>query len=824
MTRSRRRSIIPLGMAATAVVGVVGLTSLQASQAPAATPAPVIDRALIDKYCVSCHNERLKTAGLSLDKIDLTKLGEHAAVLEKVVQKLRSGQMPPGGRPRPDKPDLDRFVTSLETALDRATEPNPGRIAAHRLNRLEYVNVIRDLLALDIDPDLLPADNAGLSFDNNADILSVTPALVNRYMSAASKISRLALGDPTQRPANAIYRVAEFAFQDSRMNEDLPFGTHGGLAVRHTFPLDGQYAIKLRMQRNSIGDTIRGLDDEHEIELRIDRKLVKTFRVGGQYKGYDPGFVNSAPDEDVEGKKLHTYRLTADEGLQIELPVKAGPHLVTAAFTDSAPAVSELVPLVPSSLKRSSFTDDSGEPGIELVSIAGPQQATSAQDTPSRRRIFICQPTGERDAEACARKILSTLAQRAYRRPLNEVDLQELMRLYTAGNKEGGFESGIGLALETLLWSPAFLIRMEHDRAGATAGSVQRLSDLELASRLSFFLWKSMPDDTLLALAAKGRLSDPTVRAQQVARMMADPKASRWMEDFTAQWLTVRNIETQEPDPDLNPEFDDNLREAMARETELFVASQVRDDRSVLDLLNADYTFLNARLARHYKIPNVYGSHFRRVPVTDPARRGLLGHGSILTVTSYANRTSVVLRGKWVLEALLGAPPPPPPANVPPLPENKPGAPPTSLRERMEQHRSNPVCASCHTHMDPLGFVLENFDATGRWRDTESGLAINAVGNASGVTIDGPAGVRDYLMGRGDEVVRTVTRKLLEYALGRSLEYYDAPALRRLVREVEQKDNRWSALILGIVESTPFQMRSAAGEDAAVAAAVSDRR
>ena len=589
MRGSVLKSFIPVTAATLAVVAVVELAGLHASQATApAARAPVdrppVDRALLDKYCVTCHNERLKTAGLTLDKVDLTKIGEHAATLEKVVQKLRSGQMPPDGRPRPEKPDVDRFVTSLETALDRATEPNPGRVATHRLNRLEYVNVIRDLLDLDIDPDLLPADSPGLGFDNNADILSVTPALVNRYMSAASKISRLALGDPTQRPANSIYRVAEFAAQDARMSEDLPFGTHGGLAVRHTFPLDGEYAFKVRMQRNTIGDTIRGLDDEHEVELRIDRKLVKRFRVGGQYKGYDPGFVNSAPDDDVEGKKLHTYRLNADEFLQLQLPVKAGPHLVTAAFTDSAPAVSELVPLVPSSLKRSSFTDDSGEPGIESVAISGPQEATSAQDTPSRRRIFVCQPTGTRDADTCARTILSTLARRAYRRPLNDADLQELMRLYTTGSKEGGFEAGIGLALETLLWSPAFLIRMEHDRAGATAGAVQRVSDLELASRLSFFLWKSAPDDTLLALAAKGRLSDPAVRAQQVARMMADPKSNRWIDDFTDQWLTVRNIQTQEPDPDLNPDFDDTLREAMAKETELFVASQVRDDRSLLEL------------------------------------------------------------------------------------------------------------------------------------------------------------------------------------------------------------------------------------------------
>ena len=827
MNRQLLVAAIPRTSVTLAAVVVFALIRLDAGPSAAAPASTAVDRALLDRYCVTCHNRTLKTAGLQLDEVDLAQVGAHAAVLEKVVKKLRSGQMPPQGRPRPDQSEIGGFITALETALDRATEPNPGRVAPHRLNRLEYVNAIRDLLALDIDPSLLPADSPGVGFDNNADILSVTPALVNRYMSAASKVSRLALGDPTLRAADVTYRAAEFASQDVRMGEELPFGTHGGLAVRHTFPLDGEYTFSLRLQRNTIGDTIRGLDDEHEIEVRIDRAVVKRFKVGGQYKGFDPGFVNSAPAEDIQGQKLHTYRLTADDGLQLRLPIKAGPHLVTAAFTDSAPSVSELVPLVPASPKRWIFLDDSGNPGIDSVVISGPHDATVARDTPSRRRIFVCQPAaGGRDAESCARTVLSTLARRAYRRPLNDSDMQELMRLYAAGSRDGDFEAGIGLALETLLWSPAFLIRIEHDRPGATPGAVHRLSDLELASRLSFFLWKSIPDDELLALASKGRLGNPAVRAQQVRRMMADPRATRWIQDFTEQWLTVRNIHAHEPDPDLNPEFDDNLRHAMAAETELFLESQVRDNRSVLELLNADYTFLNARLARHYGVPDVYGSHFRRVPVTDPARRGLLGQASILTVTSYAHRTSVVLRGHWVLEALLGAPPPPPPANVPPLPENKPGAAPASLRERMEMHRKNPVCAACHAPMDPLGFVLENFDATGRWRETESGVPINAVSQSDGgATIDGPAGVRDYLLGRSDEFVMNLTRKLLEYALGRSLEYYDGPAVRRLVREAARDNYRWSSFVLGIVESTPFQMRSAAApDDRPVAAAVEDRR
>jgi hypothetical protein len=821
MPRLSRALAVLIGLT---IAGIIGLQAHQ-SAAPGSEP---LDRRVLDQYCVTCHNERLRTAGLMLDSVDLAQTGANARVLERVVHKLRSGQMPPQGRPRPDKPTVDAFATALETALDHAAaaSPNPGRIAAHRLNRLEYVNAVHDLLSLDIDPALLPADNPGVGFDNNADILSVTPGLMNRYMSAASKVSRLAIGDPGIRPTIQVYRVPEFAYQDARMSEDLPFGTHGGLAVEHVFPLDGEYAFRLRLQRNTIGDTIRGIDDEHEIQVRIDHALVKRFTVGGQYKGFDPGFVNSAPADDVEGQKLHTYRLTADEALEFRIPLKAGPRLVTAAFTDTAPAVSERVPLVASSPKRWIFTDDAGAPGIDTIEISGPYAAAAPDDTPSRRRILVCRPKTAHDAEPCARTILSTLARRAYRRPVSDADVRELMRLYRTGSQEGGFASGIGLALETLLWSPAFLIRMEHDPAGVLPGSVHRVSDLELASRLSFFLWRSIPDDELLDVAARGRLNDPTVLPQQVRRMLADPKATRWMNDFIGQWLTVRNIQGHEPDPDVFPEFDDNLRQAMETETELLFQSQVREDQGLLELLRADYTFLNQRLAQHYGVPGVYGSHFRRVGVSDLARRGLLGQASILTVTSYANRTSVVLRGKWVLDTLLGAPPPPPPANVPPLQDNQPGAAPKSLRERMEQHRKNPVCASCHAPMDPFGFVLENFDATGRWRETDAGASIDRVSaGMRGETIDGPAGLRTYLLSRSDEFVQTVTRKLLEYALGRSLEYYDGPAVRQLVRDAAPGDYRWSSLILGIVKSTPFQMRRVASpEETAGTSAVQARR
>jgi hypothetical protein len=810
-----------LGLGVSGLLGIVGLSAAQSSATP--------DRSLLDQYCVSCHNEKLKTAGLMLDKIDLSQVASHAAVLEKVALKLRSGQMPPAGRPRPDKPTVDAFVTRLEATLDEAVPRNPGRVAAHRLNRLEYVNAVHDLLALDIDPSLLPPDSPGVGFDNNADALSVTPSLMNRYMSAASKVSRLALADSTLTPATQVYQASEFAPQEARLGEEMPFGTHGGLVVRHTFPLDGEYVFTLRMQRNTIGDTIRGIDDEHAIQVRIDHMLVQRFTVGGKYKGYDPGFVNGAPEDDIEGQKLHTYRLTADEHLEFRMRVKAGTRLVTAAFLDSAPSVSENVPLVPASPKRSFFTDDAGAPGIDRIVVSGPFAASVPKGTPSRRRIFVCHPpdtaVGTAAAERCARTILGTLAQRAYRRRATESDVDELVQMYKVGSREG-FEAGIGLALETLLWSPAFLMRIEHDPPRATPGSTYRLSDLELASRLSFFLWKSIPDDELVTLAVRGRLRDRAVLEAQVRRMLGDPKARRWIDDFMGQWLTVRNIHGHEPDPDIFREFDDNLREAMATETKLFLESQVREDHSVLDLLRADYTFLNARLAQHYGVPSVYGSHFRRVPVTVPARRGLLGQASILTVTSYAHRTSVVLRGKWVLETLLGAPPPPPPADVPPLKENERGAPPKSLRERMEQHRKNPVCASCHASMDPLGFALENFDATGRWRESDSGAPVDAVSTTtSGLKIDGAAGFREYLLGRSDELVRTVSSKLFEYGLGRSLEYYDGPAVRRLVRDASLSDYRWSSLILGIVESAPFQMRSVTTPaETPVATPVPDRR
>ena len=811
---------------ATAVAVGVG-TAIVDAGAPAPTQveqAGTLDRSLLDRYCVTCHNERLLTAGLDLAAVDLDNAAAHAEVLEKVVKKLRAGQMPPVGPPQPTRSTRDTFATALETVLDQAAGAalDPGRLPVHRLNRLEYVTAVRDLLAIEVDPDLLPIDNAGVGFDNNADVLSVTPALMARYLSAATKVSRLAVGDPAIRPGTQIYRAPEFADQSVRAGDDLPFGTHGGLAARHAFPLDGEYTFALRLQRASIGNTIRGIDDEHEIQVRIDHRLVERFSIGGQYPGHDVGLVNGIRDDDLEAQALHAYRTTADDALELRIPVSAGMHLVTAAFTDLAPAVSELVPLRPSSRQRRIFTDDAGDPSIETLSIVGPFDATRPDDTPSRRRIFVCRPATPGEEESCARTILRTLTERAYRRPATAADLDDLMRLYAAGRRDGDFDSGIQLALEGLLTSPAFVFSIELDPVDSRPGMVYPLTHLELASRLSWFLWKSLPDDPLRTAAGRG-LDDPAVLAAETGRMLADPRATRWIDDFAEQWLTVRNIQTHQPNHDLFPQFDDTLREAMATETALFFRSQVREDRSVLDLLRADYTFLNEPLARHYGVPNVYGAHFRRVAVTDTARRGLLGQGSILTVTSYANRTSVVLRGKWVLETLLGAPPPPPPPDVPDLEENARGAPPKSLRERMEQHRASPVCANCHAAMDPFGFALENFDATGRWRDTDAGAAIDAATRlAGGGTIDGPEGLQQYLLNRRDEFLRTVAEKLLSYALGRSLEYYDAPAVRQIVREAARDDYRWSALVQGVVRSVPFRMRRVA--DPAPAATAAARR
>ncbi|MBZ5607285.1 MAG: DUF1592 domain-containing protein [Acidobacteriia bacterium] len=799
----------------------LGLGLLLAGISGAAQPGAPGDRSLVDKYCVVCHSDKAKTGGLSLEKINLADVKGNSEVLEKIARKLRTREMPPDGMPRPDQATLDAFAATLETSLDRAAaaNPNPGRVASHRLNRAEYVNVIHDLLALDIDgTELLPSDMAGFGFDNNADVLSITPGLLARYMSAATKISRLALGSPDNRPMVRVYKVEIGTRQTARMGEDMPFATHGGLAVHHTFPLDGEYVFRLRLKRNGTVGTIEGIEEDvSQIELRVDYGLVKRFRVGGEFKGPDPGVLIAVPEDDVEGAKVHNYRLNADKQLEIRVPVKAGTRLVAAAFSDSLPE--------PGQAGRRRSIEDS-DIGIDTLEIAGPFDGKTPQETPSRREILTCRPAATQEEDPCARKIIGTLVGRAYRRPAAESDIQPLLNIYKQGRAERDFDAGIERALEALLSSPKFLIRIESQPASAQPGAVYRLSNLELASRLSFFLWRSIPDDELLAAAERGQLNDPKILDKQVRRMLADRRATRFIDDFAGQWLQVRNIHSQDPDRAQFPDFDPTLREAMARETELFVDSQVREDRPIPELLSANYTYLNERLARHYGINDIFGSHFRRVTLTDDRRFGLLGQASILTVSSYAHRTSVVLRGKWILENLLGTPPPPPPPNVPPLKENDGRSKPTALRERMEEHRKNTVCASCHARMDPLGFALEHFDAVGKWRDTDMGAEINSTINWSGRMVDSPKAFREALLSRKDEFIRTVTEKLLTYALGRGVEYFDAPTVRQIDRELAQNDYRWSSLVLGIARSSPFEMRRAPGPDATPPAttAVAQRR
>jgi len=792
------------------------------TSAGAAVPAAPT-RALFDRYCVSCHSEKLKTGGLTLEGIDPADAARHAETLEKVVRKLRGGLMPPEGRPKPDAPTLDAFTTSLETALDRvaAATRDPGRVSSRRLNRAEYVNVIHDLLALDVDgTELLPSDMAGFGFDNNADVLAITPALMARYITAATKISRLAVASPDNRTMMHQYKVEFGTRQEARMNEDMPFGTHGGIAIRHTFPLDGDYTFAIRLQKNGTVSTIDGIEeDEHQIELRVDHALVRQFRIGGRFKGPDPGVLIAVPEDDPEGQKLHDYRVNADKELEVRLPIKAGTRLISVAFTDSMPTAA-----VGGGRRGSASFSNlfyNSQPGVETVYISGPFGGRKPEETVSRRQIFTCRPSTARDEEPCARRILTTLARRAYRRPVTDADVQPLVGLYAEGRKERDFDFGIERALEAMLSSPKFLLRIEREPAGSAPGSVYRLSDLELASRLSFFLWRSIPDDDLLDVAARGALKDPAVLTRQVRRMLADRRATRFIDDFVEQWLEVRNINTA---GDRLPGFDPTLRANMARETELFFESQVIEDRPLPELLRANYTYLNERLARHYGIDDIYGSHFRRVTLTDDRRFGLLGQASVLTTTSYPNRTSVVLRGKWVLENLLGTPPPPPPPNVPPLKENTPGQKPEALRERMEQHRNNPVCAACHGRMDPLGFALEHYDAIGRWRQDDGGAPINSAITFEGKAVDSPRAFREALLASGNQFVRTVTEKLLTYALGRGVGFADAPIVRGLIRDLEQQEYRWSALVLGIVRSAPFQMRRVPAPGAVPAATVAAKQ
>jgi hypothetical protein len=795
-----------LTLVSTCILTVAGGPS-QTARAQSTPPASP-QRTILNRYCVTCHNERLKTAQLTLDKMDVENVPAGAPIWEKVINKLRTGAMPPASAPRPDKATYDSLATYLETALDRwaASMPNPGRPGVHRLNRTEYGNAIRDLLGLEIDAEsLLPPDDSSYGFDNIGEVLSVSPSLLERYMSAARKVSSLAVGDPAIRPFTETFESPKHLTQDDRLSESLPFGSRGGMAIRHHFPVDGEYLFKIRLRRNVVREMIIGIAERHQLDLHIDGERVKSFTVGGGFKGKKESIYS-------DSYNAEEYMYNADAGLEIRIPVKAGTRDVGISFIGhtaepEGPLQAPLSMETRVTILRVNAVDT---PSVASVTIDGPYSVKGTGETPSRLKIFMCRPDGATNESSCARKILSTLARRAYRRPVTDGDIQTLLGFYETGRSKSGFEAGIRMAMQAILVSPEFLFRLERDPAKIAPSTAYRISDLELASRLSFFLWSSIPDDQLLDLAEHGRLKDPAVLEQQVRRMLADSRSKALMSNFAGQWLYLRNMRSVTPDPESFPDFDEELRQGLQQETELFMDSMVRDDRSVLDLLSANYTFLNERLARHYGIPNIYGSHFRRVTLSDENRRGLLGQGSILTVTSYATRTSPTLRGKWVLDNLLGAPPPPPPGNVPSLKDRGEDGRILSVRQQMEQHRANPACAGCHARMDPLGFAIDNFDAVGRWR-TISG-ADNTPIDASGVLPDGtkfkgPAELRTILLSHPEQFVTTVSEKLLIYALGRGVEYYDEPAVRAIVRKSASTDYRWSSIILGIVNSTPFQMR-----------------
>ena len=788
-------------------------TRVQAQVAPGAE----LLQATVDEYCVTCHNDRSRRGDLSFEGLDLSQVGEHGAIPERILSQLRMGRMPPVGRPRPADETYEMLTTWLESEIDQfaAANPNPGRTESfHRLNRAEYANAVRDLLALDVDVEaLLPADDIDRhGFDNMADVLTVSPALMERYLSAARKTARLAVGEAPLGPAGEIYEVPILLIQNDRMSDDLPFGSRGGIGIRHYFVVDGEYDLVIGLHRNYV-NYVRGMGSSHELEVRLDGELVRTFTFGGE----EPDVLQAPASyggNQFGDPAWEEYMLFADANLRVRFSAKAGPHLVGVSFVRKFTEPEGVLQPRQSVFAAAINEMRDGGAAVEHVTITGPYGAGGPGDTPTRRAVFTCRPASDAsaDEEACAREILTSLARYAYRRPIDEADLRTLMDFYRAGRSDGSFDAGIQLALERLLISPDFLFRVERDPNNIEPGTVYALSDLELASRLSFFLWSSIPDAELLDLAESGVLSDPAVLEQQTRRMLADPRSKALVQNFASQWLYLRNLRSVVPDAVAFPEFDENLRDAFRQETELFVESLIRDDRSLLDLLGADYTFANERLAEHYGIPGVYGSHFRRVELDGELaerRGGILGHGSLLTVTSYANRTSPVLRGKWILTNILGTPPPPPPANVPDLPDRGEDGQPATVRDRMIRHREDPVCAACHASMDPLGLALENYDAIGRWRNTgQANLAIDASGQLpNGTEFYGPQGLRTLLLESGEQFTGTVTEKLLAYAIGRGPEYYDRPTVRAITRAAAFENYRWSSIIVGIVQSTPFRMR-----------------
>ena len=773
----------------------LAMASSVAAQPSAEEPAagePAQDLgAVVGQYCVACHNSRTLAGNLAFDEIDTVDLSANADIWEQVIIKLRAREMPPPRRPRPDEAGYDALIAHLETTLDRAAAaaPRAGRPALHRLNRTEYQNVVRDLLGVEIDARvLLPAENQAYGFDNIADLLTFSPGLLERYLSAARLVSRMAVGDPTIQPDVYHYSVPTSVRQDGRMSDDLPFGSQGGMAFRYQFPAAGEYLLRVYLQQPSplVGQ---------QVDLRLDGELIAT-----------PTLI-----PDMTGETVAVLPTAAE----VRFATSAGPRLITAAASRRAPAVEGLLPKrLPVEIFSSGDQEvERRANGIVAAEIEGPFNSYQETESDARRRLFICEPTSPADEAPCAYGILETLAERAYRRPVSRDDLEPLLRFYGEGRAAGGFEAGIQRAVEALLVDPKFLFRIERDPSDVKPGTIYRLTDLELASRLSFFLWSTMPDDELRTLAADGQLSDPAVLEQQVRRMLADDRATSLIDNFAAQWLFLRNLRTVAPDRNRFPDFDGNLREAMEQEVVLWVESQIREDRGLVELLTADYTYVNERLARHYGIPNVSGNHMRRVTLENEARHGLLGKAGILTVTSYAHRTSPVIRGKWILENILGAPPPPPPPDVPPLEENDGTKDPKTIRELLSQHRANPVCASCHAKMDPLGFAVEKFDAIGKYRELDAGEPIDDSGQLpDGSEFTGLAELNRVLETRGDEFVTMLTGKLLTYAMGRGTDHHDMPTVRAIMREAAP-DYRWSSIILGITKSMPFQMRTAvAGE------------
>jgi mono/diheme cytochrome c family protein len=746
---------------------VTGVSQTPAPNARAAA-ATASSAALLTQYCVTCHNPRAKAGGLVLDPAELTQADRHAETWEKVIRKLQTGMMPPSGSPRPARPAIDSFVASLQTQIDRAaaTQPFAGTPALHRLNRAEYSNAVRDLLALDVDAaSLLPPDDSAAGFDNIADVLGVSPALIEGYATAAAKISRLAVGDPSIGLDRVTYRAAGNLSQENHL-DGLPLGTRGGMIVRHTFPLNADYDLQIGPGRSGgLGAVVTAR--AQDIDVTIDGQPVN-----------------------LQGKT------------QVRLPIDAGPHTIAVALVkkshvDGADGV---------------YDAPTRAPGISQVTIAGPFNARGPGDTPSRRQLYVCAPKVAADEPACAAKILNTLATRAYRRPVPQsgAEMDTLLEFYKAGRESGSFDAGIQRAVARVLVDPNFLFRFEREPATVAAGTAFRLSDLELASRLSFFLWSSVPDDELREAAVRGQLKNPAVLERQVRRLLADPRADALVSNFAGQWLFLRELKNVRPD---SPDFDENLRRSFQRETELLFRTIVREDRPIIDLLDADFTFVDERLATHYGMDGIRGSRVRRVPLAanDP-RRGLLGHGSVLTVTSAANRTSPVVRGKWVLDNLLGMPPPQPPPGVETnLEKDATQVKATSLRQRLEVHRANASCASCHKVMDPIGLTLENFDHVGKWRTLDGKAPIDATAQmVDGTKLDGPQTLRRALLERSEVFATVATEKLLTYASGRAVQHQDMPAVRVVIRDAARDKYRFSSLILGIVRSTPFQMRTKA--------------